>query len=37
MNKEKLYNIISRIAERDNNSNIINKWKFKKILNIYNK
>ena len=36
INKE-YYNIISRIAKRDNNSNIINKWEFKKILNIYNK
>ena len=37
INKEKHYNITGRIAERDNNSNIINKWEFKKILNIYNK
>ena len=37
INKEKCYNITSRIAKRDNNSNIIDKWEFKKILNIYNK
>jgi hypothetical protein len=37
INKEKYYNIISRIAKRDNNSNIIDKWEFEKILNIYNK
>ena len=37
INKEERYNITSRIAERDNNSNIINKWEFEKILNIHNK
>ena len=37
INKEEYCNIISRIAKRDNNSNIINKWEFEKILNIYNK
>ena len=37
INKEKYYNITSRIAKRDNNGNIINKQEFKKILNIYNK
>ena len=37
INKEEYYNIIGRIAERDNNGNIINKWEFKKILNIHNK
>ena len=37
INKEKCRNVIGRIAKRDNNSNIINKQKFKKILNIYNK
>ena len=37
INKEKCYNVIGRISKRDNNSNIINKWEFKKILNIYNK
>src|SRR5580692_10624096 len=37
INKKECYNIIGRIAERDNNGNIINKWEFKKILNIYNK
>ena len=37
INKEEYYNIIGRIAKRDNNSNITNKWEFKKILNMYNK
>ena len=37
INKEKHYNITDRIAERDNNGNIISKWEFKKIFNIYNK
>ena len=37
INKEEYYNITGRIAKRDNNSNIINKWEFEKILNIYNK
>jgi hypothetical protein len=37
INKEKYYNITGRIAERDNNGNIIDKWEFEKILNIYNK
>ena len=37
INKEEYYNIIGRIAERDDNSNTINKWEFKKILNIHNK
>ena len=37
INKKEYYNIIGRIAKRDNNSNIIDKWEFKKILNIYNK
>ena len=37
INKEKHYNITDRIAERDNNSNITDKWEFEKILNIYNK
>ena len=37
INKEECYNITGRIAERDNNSNITDKWEFKKILNIYNK
>ena len=37
INKEEYYNITSRIAKRDNNNNIINKWEFEKILNIYNK
>ena len=37
INKEEYYNVTGRIAERDNNSNIINKQKFKKILNVHNK
>ena len=37
INKKEYYNITSRIAERDNNGNIINKQEFKKILNIHNK
>ena len=37
INKEKYYNITGKIAKRDNNSNIINKWEFKKIFNIHNK
>ena len=37
INKEKRRNVIGRIAKRDNNSNIINKWEFKKILNVHNK
>ena len=37
INKEECYNVISRIAKRDNNSNITNKQEFEKILNIHNK
>ena len=37
INKEECRNITSRIAERDNNCNIIDKWEFEKILNINNK
>ena len=37
INKEEYHNVTDRIAKRDNNSNIIDKWEFKKILNIYNK
>ena len=37
INKEEYCNVIGRIAERDNNGNITDKWEFKKILNIYNK
>ena len=37
INKKERRNITDRIAERDNNSNIIDKQEFKKILNIYNK
>ena len=37
INKEECYNVIGRIAKRDNNSNIIDKWEFKKIFNVHNK
>ena len=37
INKEKYCNITGRIVKRDNNGNIINKWEFKKILNVHNK
>ena len=37
INKEKCCNITGRIAKRDNNGNIINKWEFKKILNVCGK
>ena len=37
INKEEYYNVINRIAKRDDNSNIIDKWEFEKIFNIYNK
>ena len=37
INKKEYHNITSRIAKRDNNGNITNKWEFKKIFNIYNK
>ena len=37
INKKERRNVIGRITKRDNNGNIINKWEFKKILNIYNK
>ena len=37
INKKECHNVTGRIAERDDNGNIINKWEFKKILNIYNK
>ena len=37
INKEEYCNVTGRIAERDNNGNITNKWEFKKILNIHNK
>ena len=37
INKEECHNVTGRIAKRDNNSNITDKWEFKKILNIYNK
>ena len=37
INKEKYCNVTGRITKRDNNGNIINKWEFEKIINIYNK
>ena len=37
INKEEYCNVTSRIAKRDNNSNITDKWEFKKILNVHNK
>ena len=37
INKKEYCNITSRIAKRDNNGNIIDKWEFKKIFNIHNK
>jgi hypothetical protein len=37
INKKEYCNITGKIAERDNNSNITDKWEFEKILNIYNK
>ena len=37
INKEECRNITGRIVKRDDNGNIINKWEFKKILNIHNK
>ena len=37
MNKKEYHNITGRIAKRDNNSNITDKWEFKKILDIHNK
>ena len=37
INKEEYCNVTGKIAERDNNGNITDKWEFKKILNIHNK
>ena len=37
INKEKRHNVTNRIAKRDNNGNITDKWEFKKILNVHNK
>ena len=37
INKEEYHNIINRIAERNSNGNITDKWEFEKILNIHNK
>jgi hypothetical protein len=36
INKEEYRNITGRIAKRDNNSNITDKWEFEKIFNVYN-
>ena len=37
INKKECCNVTGRITKRENNSNITDKWKFKKIFNIYNK
>jgi hypothetical protein len=37
INKEEYCNITGRIAERDNNGNITDKWEFEKIFNVHNK
>ena len=37
INKEKRCNVTGRIAKRDNNGNITDKWEFEKIFNVYNK
>ena len=37
INKKEYCNITGRIIKRDNNGNIIDKWEFKKILDVYNK
>ena len=37
INKEECCNITGRIAKRDNNGNITDKWEFKKIFDVYNK
>ena len=37
INKEEYHNITGRIAERDNNGNITDKWEFEKIFDIHNK
>ena len=37
INKKEHRNITGRIAERDDNGNITDKWEFEKILNIHNK
>ena len=37
INKEKYRNVTGRIAKRDNNSNITDKWEYKKTFNVYNK
>jgi len=36
INKEERCNIAGKIAKRDNNGNITDKWEFKKILDVYN-
>ena len=37
INKKERRNVTGRIAERDDNGNITNKWEFKKILNVCGK
>ena len=37
INKEERRNVTGRIAKKNNNSNITDKWEFKKILDIHNK
>ena len=37
INKKECCNVTGRIAKKDNNSNIINKQKFEKIFDVYNK
>ena len=37
INKEERRNVIGRIAKRNDNGNITDKWEFKKILDIHNK
>ena len=37
INKKERCNVTGRIVKRNNNGNIINKWEFKKILNVHNK
>ena len=37
INKKEYYNITGKIATRDNNNNITDKWEFEKILDVYNK
>ena len=37
INKEERCNVTGRIAKKDNNGNITDKWEFEKILNVHNK